>query len=365
MCRLILLLLLCCGPALACASTAELVPVLEALVNLNARVMTAPKASITRVDSGSALKKGSKGKRAAQLNQRLAELGYPTTAGAEHFDQQTDVAVRAFQSAMGGVVDGIVDEHTLFNLNLSDREKIAILRGQFAEMERLFAENEGRRFVVVNVPAYKLAAFEEGRRVVESRIIVGKPVRQTPMMKTALTGIVFNPTWSPPPTILAKDIFRAGEIDLRTVGKLGLKLIDERGQAASLDSVVAQGDFAEMGYRFIQPAGDRNALGRLKFDLDNPLSIYLHDTNHRELFDRNTRALSSGCIRVDRFRELAAWVLGAARDVDRELQDRRTRRTSVEHLPVYTVYWLADVTGDKVVFHRDIYGRTGSRKRIE
>lgn len=367
--RLILLsaVLLALLPRLAQASAAELVPLLEALVNLNSRVMRAPNISMTRIDNGPALKKGSKGKRVAQLNLRLAELGYTAASVAESFDERTDAAVRAYQLPMGGVVDGIVDEHTLFNLNLSDRDKIAILREQFSEMERLFAGNKGRRFIVVNVPAYNLMAFDDGRRLLESRIIVGKPARQTPMMKTALTGIVLNPTWSPPPTILAKDIFRSGEVDFRTVGKLGLKLIDARGQPVSLDSVATQSDLSESGYRFVQPAGERNALGRLKFDLDNPLSIYLHDTNHRELFDKSTRALSSGCIRVDRFRELAAWVLGEGRDIDREfidreLRDRRTRRLNVERLPVYSVYWLAEVRGDKLVFHRDIYGRVGGQR---
>lgn len=177
-----------------------------------------------------------------------------------------------------------------------------------------------------------------------------------------MTGIVLNPAWSPPPTILAKDIFHSGEVDLRTVSKLGLQLVDGRGQPVPLAQVATQGDFSDSGYRFVQPPGERNALGRLKFDLDNPFSVYMHDTNHRELFARNSRALSSGCIRVERFRELAAWVLGEDGRIERELLDRRTRRLLTERLLVHTVYWLAEVVDGKVIFHRDIYERfTGVR----
>lgn len=345
-------------PVLAFGSPAELIPILETLVSLSSRELASPQLRLTRIDAGAALRKGAKGKRVAQLKTRLSELGYKTESAGEHFDAETDDAVRAFQDSAGIAVDGIVDEHTRFNLNLSNRDKIDLLRNQFGEMESFFARNAGDRYVLVNVPAFSLRAFENGRRVVESRVIVGSPARQTPMMKTSLTGIVLNPPWAPPPTILAKDIFRSGELDLKTVGRLGLKLVDARGQAVPVDSIRTQSDLSDGDYRFFQPPSERNALGRLKFDLDNPLGIYLHDTNHRDYFSKNLRALSSGCVRVERFHELAAWLLGRkAADVEKELQDRRTRRLEIEKTPVHMVYWLAEMTGGKMVFHRDIYGR--------
>lgn len=354
---LCLLLALGAGIAPAQASTAELTPILETLVELNGELLRAPETALAHVDAGVPLKMGARGKRVAQLKQRLQQLGYATGAAPDLFDAPTDAAVRAFQAKMGGTVDGIVDEHTRFNLNLSLRDKIALLRAQFAEMETLFADHAARRFVVVNLPAYRLYAFDGERRALESRVVVGQPARPTPLMKTALTGIVVNPAWSPPPTILAKDIFRSGEIDPRTVSKLGLQLIDGHGQPVPLAQAATPGDLADGGYRFVQAPGERNALGRLKFDLDNPFSVYMHDTNHRELFAKSSRALSSGCIRVERFRELAGWVLGENSRIERELADRRTRRLPAERLPVHTVYWLAEVVNGKVIFHRDIYGR--------
>jgi L,D-transpeptidase YcbB len=172
------------------------------------------------------LKLGSKGRRVNQLNARLAELGFATRG--ENFDADTDTALRTYQQTAGIAVDGLVDEHTRFNLNLSNRDKIAPLRAQFDAMERLFAAHGNDRFLVVNIPAFSLRAFDKGKRVLESRVVIGSPTRPTPLMTTSLTGIILNPCWAPPPTILAKDIFRTGEIEPRTVARLGLKLVDSR-----------------------------------------------------------------------------------------------------------------------------------------
>ena len=355
--RRVLAILMFAAPLLAGASPAELIPILETAVRLRSEILRTPEAPPTKIPSGAAMKKGAQGKRIGQLNTRLAELGYPTADAGEAFDERTDAAVRTYQERAGLRVDGIVDEATRFNLNLSQRDKLQLLDAQFDEMERFYASHADQRMIIVNIPAYSLRAIDHGRRVLDSRVIVGKPGRQTPLMKTRLTGIVLNPGWSPPPTILAKDIFRTGELDLRTVRRLGLKLVDARGQSVPFDSISTHEDYSAGSYRFYQPSSDANALGRLKFDLDNPLNIYLHDTNHRDYFNRSTRALSSGCVRVERFRELAAWILGKeATEIDRELQNRRTRRLDVDTLPVFTVYWQAEWTGDRMVYHPDVYG---------
>ena len=343
-------------PLCALASPDELIPILEESVRLRSSLIKLPEQTVTRIEGAGALKLGAKGKRAEQLNRRLVELAYLAEPAESTFSDRTEQAVRAFQSAAGIEVDGIVDEVTRFNLNLSARDKLHLIDAQFREMEQFFNENAGQRFVVINLPAFTLRAFSEGQRPFESRVVVGQPGRQTPLMKTRLTGVIFHPGWSPPPTILDKDIFRNGGVDARAVKRLGLRLVDEGGKTVPLESIADKSDYAAGDYRFYQPSGDRNALGILKFDLDNPFNVYLHDTNHRDLFAKGTRALSSGCVRVDRFRELAAWTLGqTTADVDRQLGDKRTRRLSIAPIPVYTVYWQAESTGKRIVYHPDIY----------
>lgn len=365
---LLFVLVLGLSPLPSWASAREMIPVLEEIIKLQGKLLAAPGASITRVEAGPALKLGSSGKRVVQLHARLSELGYSFAGPGDQFGAETEAAVRAFQERAGLVVDGVVDHQTRFNLNLSDQEKLDILRRQLEDMERFAKANQDERYIVVNIPAYTLRAYEAGVPVVESRVIVGNAARQTPLMKSHLTGIVFNPPWSPPKTILAKDIFRNGEIQPKTVSRLGLKLIDADGKTVEMDEalIATQADLVEGGYRFMQPPGDRNALGLLKFDLDNPYNVYLHDTNHRELFERQSRAFSSGCIRVERFRELAAWLTGKPMaEVDRELLDRRTRRLNVEKVPVHTVYWIAEARQGKLNFSRDIYERVRLQRRVQ
>ncbi len=351
-------------PHCVLASPDELIPILEESVRLRSSLIKSPEQSITRIGGAGALKLGAKGQRVEQLNRRLMELGYLTAPTDGTFSDKTEQAVRAFQADVGIEVDGVVDTVTGFNLNLSARDKLRLIDAQFDEMERFFSESAGQRFVVINLPAFTLRAFADGQRPFESRVVVGQPGRQTPLMKTHMTGIIFHPGWSPPPTILDKDIFRNGGVDTRAVKRLGLQLVDEHGKAVPLDSIDDKSDYAAGDYRFYQPSGDRNALGILKFDLDNPFNVYLHDTNHRDLFAKGTRALSSGCIRVDRFRELAAWALEqTVGDIERQLADKRTRRMSIDAIPVYTVYWQAEPTGKRIVYHPDIYHLKADRAR--
>lgn len=351
----------------AAASPDEMMPLLEESIKLQKKLLAKPEAPITRLEQGPALKSGSAGARVLKLNTRLAELGYLTGKFDDKFGHETEAAVRAFQAAAGLVVDGVVDHQTRFSLNLSDQEKVEILRAQLEEMERFYKANEDKRYIIVNVPGYTLRAYDDNKKVLESKVVVGGVGRQTPLMKTNLTALIYHPTWSPPKTILAKDIFKDGELSQKAVARMGLKLIDAEGKSVDMKEtqITTPDDLKNGGYRFMQPAGERNALGLLKFHLDNRHDIYMHDTNHRELFVRQSRAMSSGCIRVDSFRELAAWVTGKTpAEIEKELLNRRTRRLEVDKIPVYIVYRIADMNGGKVVFNRDIYSRIRLPKRV-
>lgn len=363
---ILVFLLLGFASPLSLASVSEMIPLLEHIIKLQSNVLAKPDAVTTRIEPGPALKIGSSGIRILKLNTRLTELGLMTGPLDELFGVETELAVCAFQEKVGLVIDGVVDHQTRFNLNLSDQDKVDILRLQIEEMESFYKENEDQRYIIVNIPGYTLRAYEGNKKILESRVVVGGAGRKTPLMKTNLIGVVFNPTWSPPKTILAKDIFRSGQIQSKAVSRMGLRLLDAQGKAVSMKevSISTQEDFKNGGYRFMQPSGAKNALGLLKFDLDNRFDIYMHDTNHRELFERQSRAFSSGCIRVERFRELASWVTEKPLDeLDKALQSRRTHRLEVEKLPVHIVYWTVDASQGKLVFNRDIYSRVRLSKK--
>lgn len=123
------------------------------------------------------------------------------------------------------------------------------------------------RFILVNIPAFELIALEDGRRVLRSRVIVGRPATPTPELLSSMNAVRFNPSSTPTPAMVRKE-----------------------------------------GARPVPP-GPHNPLGQVLFELDNDDLIYLHSTNDRSLFDRPDRALSHGCVRVQHAHALAAWVL--------------------------------------------------------
>ena len=307
-----------------------------------------------RVDDGPPLRRGVSGPRVRQLRARLAQLGYATPPDGA-FDGALAADVRTFQRQHGLKPDGIVDRQTLFNLNLDDSQRLHILQSQLDDMEAIERREGANRYLLVNIPAFTLHAFENGREILESRVIVGRPDRPTPIMLARVVGVKFNPSWVPPPTIVRHDIFRNGQLDGDYLASHGLLLVDDGGRVVA-PAGLTQADVARDGYRFYQPPGDRNALGKLKFELADTPSVYLHDTNQRSLFQRENRSFSSGCVRVEHYLELAAWVLRQdEKDIAKSIQRRGTHYVKSEPIPIYFVYWLADVVDGRIVFFDDVY----------
>lgn len=174
------------------------------------------------------------------------------------------------------------------------------------------------RFVLVNIPSFELVALEDGREVLRSRVIVGAPATPTPELLSSLYAVRFNPSWTPTPAMVRRE-----------------------------------------GARPVPP-GPRNPLGRILFQLDNDDLIYLHDTNDRSLFDRADRALSHGCVRVQRAHALAAWALRTPdSEVTRMIAAGATRSAPLsEPIPVMLAYHtrFPDENGDMKTYP-NIYGR--------
>lgn len=270
---------------------------------------------------------------------------------------ETRDALKKWQGDMGYVADGIVGEQVNFALSLSS-EKKEEYRRQYAEtIQRVLAENNGK-VVVVNVPSFTLDAYDRGTAMLSSPVIIGRPARKTPIFTTNIVGIKFNPTWSPPPTIMKKDI-------LPTIGTEKSFLADHDMRVYYEGEQIDEGDITpEMlqsgRLRFVQLPGADNALGVLKFETDNQQNIYLHDTNARKLFEKSQRALSSGCIRVKEWRVLSSWIQGIpGESIDKKLTRKSTWIEKTEPVPVHIVY-LQAVPGKNGnwLYFPDIYKRS-------
>jgi murein L,D-transpeptidase YcbB/YkuD len=172
--------------------------------------------------------------------------------------------------------------------------------------------------IVVNIPAFELIAFEDATPVFRSRVIVGTPDNQTPRMETHVRAVTFRPTWRPTP------------------------------------DMVASGEYRDR----VWPAGRRNPLGLAAVRLEPGLLVYLHDTNRRDLFEREQRSMSHGCVRVQRWEEVVAWVLDIPEDeVRRHAEGSRTFDMAAEPIPVILGYYTVfpDDAGNPVRCE-DVYG---------
>jgi murein L,D-transpeptidase YcbB/YkuD len=209
------------------------------------------------------------------------------------------------------------------------------------ERWRWMPRRMGDRHLLVNIPEYRLHVVAEGREIASHRVIVGKPGTPTPQFSAEVTGVVFNPPWNVPQSIIAESVGR--------LVRNNPEVARARGYTWS---------YAGGGLRVTQQPGPGNALGQMKLDMPNPFTVYLHDTSNRELFDREQRTLSHGCVRADKPFDLARLLLTdgswTQSRIDAVLTSRTTTRAALERpMPVYTVYMTAYPADDGTITYSD------------
>ena len=223
---------------------------------------------------------------------------------------------------------------------------------------------ESEKFVVVNIPAGELNVFDRaGTRLLPMKVIVGKPDRRTPCMTTYIQGIVAYPYWNVPRKIALEEILPKMQRNISYVYNQNFQIIDEKEHEVDPEDVDWTSMSAEnFPYRIRQASGCENSLGLLKFELVNPLAIYLHDTNSRDLFTQtDNRWRSHGCVRVQKPVELANLVLGkqtfTSDFMNKCLIDQKPRKLAIpKPVPVFIAYNIADVGSDgKLRFFKDVY----------
>ena len=272
--------------------------------------------------------------------------------------------VRSFQMAYGLRPTGKGDSATRAVLTRMPDTTANIIT---ANMERLrwLPQQLESEYVIVNVPLMELFLRRNGNDDFHMRVVVGKPARQTPTLSADMANVVFNPSWGVPPTILKKEVLpgisRKGNGYL---AKKGLHAYNRAGKMVSASSINAKN---YRNFTFRQPPGARNALGSIKFNLPNKWDIYLHDTPHRDDFPLWYRAKSSGCIRVERPKDFAEYILSTLEGrnfdqtiIDSLIETRRTRFEILKHkIPVHIVYLTAfeDSTHQHIRYFSDVYNR--------
>ncbi len=299
------------------------------------------------------------------LRARLAGEDPRVAGNSPVYDQALQVAVRRFQEANAIEADGRIGRISLAALNRPPEAAVASLRANL-DMRRAAAVPTSERRIEVNVPHQWLQVLDGDSVMLEMAVIVGKPARATPMLRVRMNSVQFNPSWGVPERNAREDLLPRFRRDPAGMQAKGFRLYGMvEGERVEIDpttvdwSAVSANRFP---YFIRQDAGDRNALGRIKFIMPNSDDIYMHDTPDRHLFRRPDRAFSSGCIRLEKPMELLDIVMagtpGWSRErVDRVLASRQTAGAALARtFPVRLHYTSAVVQGGEVRMRADIYG---------
>jgi L,D-transpeptidase YcbB len=304
------------------------------------------------VDKGAALKPGARGLRVAQIKRRLAVTGDLVNIGdIDVFDAELSAAVRKFQSRHGLRDDGSIGPDTIAEMNVPVKDRIEQIVINL-ERRRWLAPYLGDRYIYLNIADNDVKVVINDRTIHVARVVVGKPFQQTPVFSALMTQIEINPYWNVPRSIAVNEL---------------LPIFSRNpGYAAANDYVI-------LGpYSIRQKPGPKNALGTIAFRFPNPYNVYLHDTPAKNLFEREARYFSHGCMRVEFPTKLALLLLanqdGGAWTEQRINAVIATRvQTFIDlkaPIPVHITYLTAWAERDGTVhFRPDAYRRDPALKQ--
>jgi L,D-transpeptidase YcbB len=325
---------------------------------------------VIEIADGPALKYTPAGKKRAEIvvedprvPQLRAKLGLAENASDTRYDAAVAEAVRKFQNGAEIKATGILDDKTVKAINTPKRDKqIDVV---LVNMERwrwlprdLGVPALGDAYVILNIPDYTLKVMQRGQQVWTTRVVTGKPgTHATPLLTETMKYITVNPTWNVPPSIVYNEYLPALQQDPTVLQRMGLKLEQNRDGSVHIS----------------QPPGEANALGRIRFNFPNKFLVYQHDTPDKNLFARDERAFSHGCMRVQNPDQYASILLNIALPNEKYTPERvRSMYGKGEvdlkfptPIPVNITYQTAFVDdGGKLQFRKDVYGRDATMINI-
>ena len=292
----------------------------------------------------------------SRVPQLRAKLNITENADDNHYDAKVAEAVRKFQESAELKATGILDDKTVRALNSPKRDRQ--IDTVIVNMERwrwlprqLGAASLGNAYVILNIPDYTLKVMQNGGQIWTTKVVTGQPgIHATPLLTETMKFITVNPTWNVPPSIIYNEYLPALAQDPTVLQRMGLKL--DRAPDGSI--------------HISQPPGEANALGRIRFNFPNKFLVYQHDTPDKNLFAREERPFSHGCMRVQNPDQYAATLLGITAPNEHYTPEKI--RSMYGHseidikfptpIPVNITYQTAFVDdAGKLQLRKDVYGR--------
>jgi murein L,D-transpeptidase YcbB/YkuD len=277
-----------------------------------------------------------------------------------YYDKSLKPAIMQFQRLHGLKEDGVIGPATLKWLNLPLDARLSTLALN-AERVRYWPADRNT-IILVNVPSYEMTYWHDGKTVFESKVVVGRKARPTPLMTTNLDTLILNPTWNVPWKIMVEDIIPKIQADPEYITQQNLEILPKWGSKERIDPQEIDWDNlnpSAFPYRMTQRSGNTNALGLYKFNTPNKRAIYLHDTPSKSLFNKPQRAFSSGCIRVENADVFATRLLehqGLSGKKMKGASDKSNKKIPLrKRIPVHIIYQTAWFEEGKTHYREDIY----------
>jgi L,D-transpeptidase YcbB len=317
----------------------------------------------------------------AQLVQRLRQVGdLPADANvppdAAKYEGPLVDAVKKFQQRHGRTADGRIDAQTLADLNVPISSRIRQMQLTL-ERWRWLPPSYAQASIIANIPEFRLRAYDENFKIgVTMEVVVGKAYHghNTPVFSDMMEYVVFRPYWSVPYGIAKGEYFPKLERDPDYLAKKGFEVVNNKQEVVVSGAISSDVlDQLRAGKLFLrQKSGPDDALGLVKFIFPNDYSVYMHDSPEHELFSRDRRDFSHGCIRLERPADLAVWVLrnNPGWNADRVRAAMQSgppgQQVNLAHpIPVLILYATVIVSEDGVVhFYDDIYGHDAALEKV-
>ncbi|MER8972455.1 MULTISPECIES: murein L,D-transpeptidase [unclassified Mesorhizobium] len=280
-------------------------------------------------------------------------------ATSEVYDPELVPVIQAVQKRAGMKGDGVIGPRTVASLaGTSKADKIQKVRVALEEL-RWLPSDLGSPRVFINQPAFTASYIDDGEEKLKTRAVVGRPTNQTAFFYDQIEQVDFHPYWGVPQSILVNEMLPRLRRDPGYLDRAGYEVVNARGKRIPSSSVNWGAYGAKIPYGVRQLPSEANALGELKILFPNKHAIYMHDTPQKSFFQRDMRALSHGCVRLQDPRGMAAAVLGTSVDyIEDKLKHGHSTEDLTRKIPVYVAYFTAwpDLSG-KVEYFNDVYGR--------
>jgi L,D-transpeptidase YcbB len=309
---------------------------------------------------------GAKGKLLLELRRRLAAEGLLGREDTNEpvWDANLEDAVKRFQSHMGLDQTGKVSRATLRELNTPAAARSRQLEATAKRLLKI-KFGFGERYVAVNIPAAEVESVENGEKVEHYDAVVGGRKHPSPQIAARIVSIDVNPTWTVPASIIKKELAPKLRRNPNYLSHEHIRVLDARGHEIDPRKLRRVSGARAASFNFRQDPGPKNSLGSLRISMPNKEEVYMHDTPRKDLFERDYRFLSHGCVRVKGVYDLASWLLQDSREPSQwdqaalrnEVDDGKTEKIKLRRpVPVAWVYMTGWALPDGATyFRRDIY----------